>query len=74
MSPPTRSNISHGFDGAFPKALINNELFQNRNLIGGLMSPPYGLSRFQRDKLKVEPFSPGTIRAAAICRVVFYLR
>ena len=52
MSPPTRSNISHGFDGAFPKALINNELVQNRNLIGGLMSPPYGLSRFQRDKLK----------------------
>ena len=29
----------------FQKMLINNELFQNRNLIGGLMSPPYGLSR-----------------------------
>ena len=36
----------------FQKMLINNELVQNRNLIGGLMSPPYGLSRFQRDKLK----------------------
>ncbi len=38
----------------FQKMLINNELFQNRNLIGGLMSPPYGLPRFQRDKLKFE--------------------
>jgi len=31
----------------FQKILINNELFQNRNLIGGLMSPPYGLSRIR---------------------------
>ena len=46
MSPPTQSNLSHSFNGAVPKnVLINNELFQNRNLIGGLMSPPYGLSR-----------------------------
>jgi len=29
------------------KMLINNELFQNRSLIGGLMSPPYGLSRIR---------------------------
>jgi len=52
MSPPTQSDVLRGFDDAFPKLLIHNDLFQNRNLIGGLMSPPYSLSRFQRDKRK----------------------